>query len=84
MANANFPEGSLVVKDLSNGTSSSLYAILYKRSGNEHTDADGWVWGYVNSDATEENSAEDKGASCNGCYSQLDNIDYMLMNKFFP
>ena len=82
-ANASFPERSLVVKEISNGTSPSLYAILYKRSESEYADANGWVWGYVNSDATVVTSAEDKGAGCNGCHSQVDNIDYMLMNKFF-
>jgi hypothetical protein len=56
IADANFSANSLVVKEFSNGTSPSLYAIPYKRSNNEHADADGWVWGYVNSDATEENS----------------------------
>ena len=66
LANASFPEGSLVVKELSNGSSSERYAILYKRSDNEHADANGWVWG------------------CTGCHLQQDNIDYMLMNKFFP
>ena len=84
LANASFPEGSLVVKELSNGNTVSLYAILYKRSDSEHADANGWVWGYVNSDATVVTSAQDKGAGCNGCHSQSENIDYMLMNKFFP
>lgn len=83
-ANAAFPEGSLVVKELSDGNSSELYAILYKRSDSEYADANGWVWGYVNADATVRTSAEDKGAGCTGCHSQQDNIDYMLMNKFFP
>jgi len=82
--NASFPEGSLVVKELSDGNSSELYAILYKRSDSEFADANGWVWGYVNADATVRTSAEDKGAGCIGCHSQQDNIDYMLMNKFFP
>ncbi len=84
MANASFPEGSLVVKELANGTLAERYAILYKRSDNEHADANGWVWGYVNADGTVATTAEDKGAICTGCHLQPDNIDYMLMNKFFP
>ena len=84
LANASFPEGSLVVKELSNGTTSERYAILYKRSDNEHADANGWVWGYVNNDGTVATTAEDKGVICTGCHLQQDNIDYMLMNKFFP
>lgn len=49
-----------------------------------HADSNGWVWGFANPDATVETSAQVKGAGCNGCDSQADNIDYMLMNKFFP
>lgn len=82
--NASFPDGSLIVKELSNGTSAERYAILYKRSDSEHADSRGWVWGYVNEDGTVATTAEEKGAICTGCHLQPDNIDYMLMNKFFP
>ena len=80
-----FPEGSLVVKELySNSTTLDRYAILYKQSGNTDTDANGWVWGYINADGTVSAPASEKGSSCTGCHSQDGNIDYMLMNKFFP
>lgn len=84
MANASFPDGSLVVKELSSGSSVERYAILYKMAGHEYADANGWVWGYVNADGTVATTAEDKGAICTSCHLQQDNIDYMLMNKFFP
>lgn len=84
MANASFPDGSLVVKELSNGNVVDLYAVLYKMSNHEYADANGWVWGYVFADGNVATTAEDKGAICTGCHSQSDNIDYMLMNKFFP
>jgi hypothetical protein len=84
MANASFPEESLIVKELSNESTVERYAILYKKSDSEHADSRGWVWGYINSDGTVATTAEDKGAICTGCHLQPDNIDYMLMNKFFP
>lgn len=85
MADAIFPEGSLIVKELY-GDANSLdrYAILYKDSDNSSADANGWVWGYINSDESVAVSATDKGNQCIGCHTQDGSIDYMLMNKFFP
>jgi len=80
-----FPEGSLIVKELyDNSTTLGRYAILYKNSGSADADAKGWIWGYINADGKVSESASKKGGSCIGCHSQADNIDYMLMNKYFP
>lgn len=80
-----FPEGSLIVKELhDNSTTLGRYAILYKKSGSADADAKGWVWGYINADGTVAEAASKKGSSCISCHSQADNIDYMLMNKYFP
>lgn len=82
---ATFPEGSLVVKELyDNATSLGRYAMLYKNSSSADADANGWVWGYVNADGTVAEAASEKGSACISCHSQADNIDYMLMNKYFP
>ena len=85
MEGITFPEGSLIVKEL-NENSSTLerYAILYKKSDSEDADANGWVWGYLEDDGKVIQPASDKGSSCISCHSQADNIDYMLMNKYFP
>lgn len=80
-----FPEGSLVVKELYNdATTIGRYAILYKQASNPNADSKGWVWGYVNADGTVASSATNKGSGCIGCHSQSNNIDYMLMNIYFP
>jgi len=85
MTGAIFPEGSLIVKELfDNSTTLGRYAILYKKTESADADANGWVWGYINSDGTVAESASKKGKSCISCHSQADNIDYMLMNKYFP
>ncbi|MDZ4838642.1 MAG: cytochrome P460 family protein [Bacteroidota bacterium] len=84
VAGTNFPEGSLIVKELNNNSGNTeRYAVLYKNSGNPDADAKGWVWGYVNSDGSVDIPASKKGSSCIGCHSQVENIDYMLMNKYF-
>jgi len=80
-----FPEGSLIVKELYLANNVfDRYAILYKDSDSESADAQGWVWGYINADETVAVAASLKGSSCIACHSQVDNIDYMLMNKYFP
>ncbi len=80
-----FPDGSLIVKELINSSNATeIYAILYKKAGHQHADGKGWVWGYLNADGSVRTPASEKGNSCTGCHSQDGNIDYMLMNKFFP
>jgi hypothetical protein len=80
-----FPEGSLIVKELfDNATTLGRYAILYKKTGSVDADAKGWVWGYIDADGTVAEKASKKGSSCISCHSQPNNIDYMLMNKYFP
>ncbi|MFN8431355.1 MAG: cytochrome P460 family protein [Spirosomataceae bacterium] len=80
-----FKEGSLIVKELSkNASTIERYAILYKNASSPDADAKGWVWGYINGNQTVADAASNKGRSCTGCHSQSGNIDYMLMNKFFP
>lgn len=85
LADAQFPEGSLIVKELfDNTTTIGRYAILYKDSDNDFADANGWVWGYMNADGSIVEGASKKGNACISCHSQAQNIDYMLMNKYFP
>lgn len=82
---ATFPEGSLIVKELySNSNTLARYAILYKMAASADADARGWVWGYVNSDGTVAESSSKKGSACISCHLQANNIDYTLMNKYFP
>jgi hypothetical protein len=85
MLGVSFPEGSLIVKELyENSTKLIRYAILYKKSNSPDADEKGWVWGYINPDGGIALAASAKGSGCKGCHSQADNIDYMLMNKYFP
>jgi hypothetical protein len=82
---ADFPEGSVIVKELySSETNLSRYAVLYKKAENVYADDNGWVWGYINTDGSVASSATGKGGSCISCHSQSGNIDYMLMNSYFP
>jgi hypothetical protein len=85
LTNAQFPEGSMIVKELfDNTTTIGRYAILYKDSDSDFADAKGWVWGYMYADGSIVEAASKKGNACINCHSQAQNIDYMLMNKYFP
>lgn len=82
---ASFAEGSLIVKELhTNASTLSRYAVLYKQSTHPDADANGWVWGYIDADGKVAEPAANKGSACRNCHLQADNIDYMLMNKYFP
>jgi hypothetical protein len=82
---ADFPEGSLIVKELiGEDEDIEFYAILYKKSDHKYADVDGWVWGYVEADGAVRQSASNKGSGCIVCHSQTGNIDHTLMNKYFP
>lgn len=80
-----FDEGSVIVKELINGSGGlDRYAVLKKETDSQYADENGWVWGYINSDGSVAETATNRGAACTGCHLQEGNIDYMLMNKFFP
>lgn len=85
IAGSIFPEGSLIVKELIEQPGVlARYAILYKQKDHRYADAKGWVWGYINVDGTVAETAANKGEACSSCHSQSANIDYQLMNKYFP
>lgn len=80
-----FPDGSVIVKELYNSSQElERYATLYKKPGSEYADANGWIWGYIEENGKVVESAELKGSSCISCHNQGGNIDYMLMNAYFP
>lgn len=80
-----FQEESVIVKELTNASGElQRYAILYKNSNHEFADSNGWVWGYIEEDGEVAETAENKGKSCIGCHQQSGNVDYVLMNKYFP
>lgn len=80
-----FPEGSMIVKELFDANKNfKRYAILYKQSAGENADANGWIWGYINEDKTVAEPSANKGVACISCHSQANNIQYNLMNLYFP
>lgn len=80
-----FPAGSAIVKELFDDASTlAQYAILFKKPSHPYADADGWVWGYVQRDGEVREPSRNKGSACRGCHGQENNIDFTLMNAYFP
>jgi len=80
-----FPNGSVIVKELfTDGGTLDLYAVLFKKPSHPYADADGWVWGYVRPNGDVREPSRNKGSACRNCHSQGGNIDFTLMNAYFP
>lgn len=67
---SSFPQGSLVVKELYDTTTTplKLVAIMYKDSTHSLA-VNGWVWLELKGDGGMYISATEKGAQCIGCHS---------------
>ena len=82
-AGAVFSDSSLIVKELFNaGNQIEVLAYMFKLSGADNADANGWVWGEVSPGGNVLYTVTNKGAGCNGCHST--GIDYTRMNDSHP
>ena len=71
-----FPDGSLIVKDITDGSNISLYAIMYKYSGS-------WIWAEVKPDGNILHSVNGDAGICTGCHSQSGNRDLVVSFNFY-
>jgi hypothetical protein len=78
-----FPEGSLVVKELYDSKSGSvvLLAVMSKETGNENL-ASGWLWGEYSPSGSTVYSISKKGSACVSCHS-TDARDYTRVFDLF-
>ena len=63
-----FPEGSLIIKDIYKENDLTLYAFMYKKSGS-------WLWAEVKPDKKVQHGVNDNSGVCTGCHSQTGNRD---------
>jgi len=71
---AQFPDNSIIVKEILTGSDISFYAIMQKQPGDVNA-ASGWVWGEYEADGTVFIGVDKKGSSCTGCHSENPNRD---------
>ena len=70
-----FPEGSLVVKEVMSGTSVALYAIMRKDTKSKYRSSENWLWGEYLPGGDVIVSAGEKGTQCTSCHSSGTNRD---------
>jgi len=73
---ASFPEGSLIIKDIYQGSDLTLYAFMYKTSGS-------WLWGEIKPNRTVLYGVKGNPTVCNGCHSQSGNRDLAVSFNFY-
>lgn len=75
-AGFNFPNGSMIIKDIYSGANLNLYAYMYKKSGS-------WLWGEIKANKEILFSVNKNPAVCINCHSQTGNRDLVLSFYFY-
>jgi len=71
---SNFPSGSILVKELFNGSSIHQYAVMKKDPSNANAGND-WVWAEFRTDGSASFTTGKKGDGCISCHSGSPNRD---------
>ncbi len=79
---ASFPDSSIIVKELSDGSTVVTYAVMMKLRGSSSAGFDGWVWAEFGPNGAVKYSTAGRGGSCSSCHSS--GIDYTRMNDSHP
>lgn len=69
-----FPSGSVIVKEIFDGSNINLYAVMKKDPSNGNAGS-GWVWAEFNTDGSAAFSTGKKGNGCISCHSGSPNRD---------
>lgn len=79
---ADFPDSSLIVKELIVGGVLNRYAVMRKLRGSANASAGGWLWAYYAPDGATQIGIAGRGSACAGCHSV--GIDFTRMNDSHP
>ena len=80
-AGNSFPTGSVIVKEIMNGGSINLYAIMKKDPTNQYAES-GWLWAEIKPNGTASFTAAKKGSGCVGCHGETPNRDFIRTFDF--
>ena len=79
---AAFPDSSVIVKELSNGTAVSTYAVMLKMRNSSSAGPGGWIWAEFGPGGAVKFSTTARGAACTSCHNP--GIDFTRMNDSHP
>jgi hypothetical protein len=77
----NFPDSSLIVKELFTGPTITTLAIMFKLRSAPNA-GNGWIWSELDANGNVKISAASRGAGCVSCHSA--GLDYTRMNDAHP
>lgn len=72
-----FPDGSLILKEVYTGSSATLYVVMKKDKSSKFKSEGDWVWAEYGTDGEAVYSAGKKGESCTGCHTTGTTRDYV-------
>src|SRR5690606_26694709 len=80
----NFPDGSMVVKELYNTKNGNLALIaIMKKDGKHKNQGEGWLWVEYDPDGNEVYALNRNGSGCVGCHKTNSN-DFVRLFKLYP
>ena len=79
--NPNFPDSSLIVKELFTGSTITTVAIMFKLRSAPNA-GKGWIWSELDVAGNVKISASSEGAGCISCHGA--GLDYTRMNDAHP
>ena len=79
---AAFPDSSIIVKELSNGSTLATYAVMMKLSGSASAGPGGWIWAEFGPTGAVKFPTASRGSACTSCH--VAGTDYTRMNDSHP
>lgn len=79
---ASFPDSSIIVKELSNGSTLVTYAVMMKLTGSMSAGPGGWIWAEFGPTGSVKFPAASRGSACTSCH--VAGTDYTRMNDSHP
>ncbi|MFM2018093.1 MAG: hypothetical protein RL007_1749 [Bacteroidota bacterium] len=76
-AGQEFPDGSLILKEVNTGSGATLYVVMKKDKSSKFKSEGDWVWAEYGIDGEAVYSAGKKGESCTGCHTSGTTRDFV-------